>query len=70
MDHICYRCATLEEYSRVCQALLGQGHQLLTEAPVGGRPISTFELSCPIVAAGFTVRCLEVKFESNITMLG
>lgn len=60
MDHVCYRCARADEYAAVCAALEAQGHALLTESVVGGRPIATFELSTPLRAAGFTVRCLEV----------
>jgi predicted metalloenzyme YecM len=60
MDHVCYRCATPDEYAAVCDALAGQGHACLTEAPVGGRLVATFELATPLQAAGFTVRCLEV----------
>jgi len=42
-DHLCYRVATMDEY-RLFQVKLSQIGQLIIEANVNGRPISTYRL--------------------------
>ncbi|CAD7963162.1 unnamed protein product [Amoebophrya sp. A25] len=56
MDHVCWRCADIEEYLRIRQQLLvdslngdGDGADMLLESMIGGRPIATFQLKEPLV---------------------
>mmetsp|Transcript_53626 Transcript_53626/g.124915 ORF Transcript_53626/g.124915 Transcript_53626/m.124915 type:complete len:226 (-) Transcript_53626:144-821(-) len=44
VDHICYRCQTVEEYLQVGAKLHALGGRLLAESMVGGRPIANFRL--------------------------
>ena len=61
IDHICYRCATIDEYKSVCRALLDEhSGTLLVEGMIGGRPISTIALKNPIVHKGWSIPCVEV----------
>lgn len=48
MDHICWRCDTVEEYITAGQAVMTAGAQVLVEGMIGGRPITTFKLNVPI----------------------
>jgi predicted metalloenzyme YecM len=45
MDHICYRCATIEEYKEMCGALTQDHGVCIVEGMIGGRPISTIQVS-------------------------
>ena len=47
LDHVCYRVKTQTEYEHY-QTELAKLGTLLTEAPIGGRPISTYKLEKPI----------------------
>ena len=60
MDHICYRCETLEEYVRICGLLESKYGTSLGQPIVGGRPINTIRLHCPLVHGVFSVGCLEI----------
>ena len=48
MDHVCFRCETVEEYQRVCGALVPRFGRALVEGMIGGRPITTVLLHEPI----------------------
>jgi 7,8-dihydro-6-hydroxymethylpterin-pyrophosphokinase/predicted metalloenzyme YecM len=60
VDHVCYRVEKLEDYEKFRDDLLAAGHQLLTESPVGGRPIATFRLLTPIRYGGQAIWLLEL----------
>jgi len=60
MDHICYRCETIDVYIGIRDILQNQFGILLVEGMIGGRPISIIELHEPIVHNGFSVSCLEI----------
>ncbi|CAD7947221.1 unnamed protein product [Amoebophrya sp. A120] len=52
MDHICWRCASEEEYRKINAVLRAQfaNHaHLLLESMIGGRPIATWKLREPLV---------------------
>ena len=51
-DHLCWRCANLEEYVRIKSLFANKEDNLgkiLIECMIGGRPISTIHLNEPIV---------------------
>lgn len=60
LDHICYRVETVERYEELCAALLQHGHELLVESIVGGRRISTFKLSIPLIYEDRQIPLLEL----------
>eukprot|EP00239_Pterosperma_sp_CCMP1384_P001642 CAMPEP_0197844766 /NCGR_PEP_ID=MMETSP1438-20131217/1742_1 /TAXON_ID=1461541 /ORGANISM="Pterosperma sp., Strain CCMP1384" /LENGTH=362 /DNA_ID=CAMNT_0043455729 /DNA_START=67 /DNA_END=1155 /DNA_ORIENTATION=+ len=60
MDHICFRCETVDQYQQVVSALVPSFGESLVECMIGGRPISTIRLHRPICHAGFKVTCIEV----------
>lgn len=65
VDHICYETGTGEEYSQIKRNLIsreipGLEGVLLSEAEVGGRPISTFIFDCPLRVDRFQIEALEV----------
>lgn len=51
IDHVCYRVSDLARYEVLKKFFLSFS-QLLTETPVNGRPIATFQLSHPIPVRG------------------
>lgn len=59
IDHVCYRVETFERYEELRDKLKEIG-EVLTEAPVGGRPISTFKLHEPIRYKGQEIYLLEL----------
>ncbi len=59
IDHLCYRVSMDDEYQNMKKLLLQQG-VLLGETPVGGRPISTFQLNEPLVIDGFSIPMIEL----------
>ncbi len=59
MDHICYRVETQERYEE-CKIFLQTRGTLLTEAPIGGRPIATYRLHQPIQHGDRKVFCIEL----------
>ena len=59
IDHICYRCESIEEYLLVTAELATLG-KLLVEGMIGGRPISTIELNEPIIYKHWKIPCIEV----------
>lgn len=58
-DHVCYRVASIEEYECI-KAELIKSHELLIEAPVGGRLISTFKLAQAIEYKNRKIPLLEL----------
>ena len=60
IDHICYRTASREEYRYVMDQLVPHFGTKLIESPIGGRLISTVQLTEPVRHSGFTVSCIEV----------
>lgn len=65
IDHICYRVSRQGEYEKLRADLLSANWAtLLVEAAVGGRLISTFRLSPPLMVTGmggkWDVTCLEL----------
>jgi predicted metalloenzyme YecM len=60
IDHVCYRAASLEEYISLRDRIANAGSPLIIESMVGGRPISVFEISRPLVYMHWRVRCLEL----------
>jgi HAD superfamily hydrolase (TIGR01549 family) len=58
-DHLCFRVATNEEYALTKQFLLEHA-DLLTEAPVNGRLISTFHLHQPFSSSSGAIPLLEL----------
>ena len=49
-DHLCWRCASKEEYIKICNLLKsGDGYgELLIESMIQGRPIATFKFCEPL----------------------
>lgn len=58
-DHLCFRVGTTLEYEN-CKLALSEFGNLLTEAPVNGRPIATFRLHGPFKTANHTVDLIEL----------
>jgi hypothetical protein len=59
LDHVCYRVETQERYTKLKKALFDYG-ELLTEAKVGNRLISTFKLKTPIIYQNRKIWCFEL----------
>lgn len=59
IDHICYRTETKEDYNKLKNQLLPHG-ELLTEKPIGGRPIATFRLQKPFIFKHHKIELLEI----------
>ena len=59
IDHICYRVATLLEYTRM-QREFGSIGELLAETLIGGRPISTYRLHEPLRYRDYDIRLVEL----------
>lgn len=59
IDHICYRAASEGEYKSLI-ADYKKNNELLIEAPVGGRLISTFKLKDPISFRNFKIPLIEI----------
>ena len=59
IDHICYRAQSEAEYQNLCSEYHGKG-ELLIEAPVGGRLISTFKLHEPISFLNCEIPLVEI----------
>ncbi|WP_173021425.1 2-amino-4-hydroxy-6-hydroxymethyldihydropteridine diphosphokinase [Lewinella sp. W8] len=60
IDHLCYRVANQTDYHNYRDALVAAGHELLTEAPISGRPIATFRLLTPVRFRGQAIHLLEL----------
>tara|TARA_B110001454_G_C12723218_1_gene435907 strand:+ start:22090 stop:23232 length:1143 start_codon:yes stop_codon:yes gene_type:complete len=60
-DHLCFRVCTPSEYEFYKSALLANG-RLLTEAPVNGRPICTFDMNEPFTTNNHTVHLVELPY--------
>jgi uncharacterized protein len=59
IDHVCYRCSSIEEYAIVKASFCTIG-TCLVESIIGGRPIATVLLSNPILFRGFIIRNVEI----------
>lgn len=59
IDHICYRCASDEEYTELTKYFL-HFSDLVIESPVNGRLISTFKLHRPISFKDWLIELIEV----------
>lgn len=59
IDHLCFRVDSLSDYEEYKESFSKLG-TLLTEAPVNGRPISTFELNYPIRYQNWLIRLIEL----------
>jgi predicted metalloenzyme YecM len=67
LDHICYRVETITRYNEL-KLFLSNFGSLLTETEIGGRLISTFKLTSPILFENRKIYCLELpspKFGSR-----
>jgi predicted metalloenzyme YecM len=64
MDHMCYRAPTAEKYQAKKQELLAIG-ELLGEAQVNGRPISTFRLNNPVYYDSWRIDAIELPAPRN-----
>lgn len=59
IDHLCFRTESEEDYQVVCQDFAKMG-ELLIEAPVGGRLISTFKLYEPFEFKDIVIPLVEI----------
>lgn len=59
IDHICYRVETEERYQELKEKLSNFG-EILTEKPIGGRPIATFRLDKPFIFQNQKIYLLEL----------
>jgi predicted metalloenzyme YecM len=62
-DHVCYRTGSIEQYSRLVNALSAATNdfRLLTESVISGRPIATFKMTTPIIIkTAYGIRTLDV----------
>lgn len=59
IDHVCYRVETDERYQELKEQLTSYG-ELLTEKPIGGRPIATFRLHEPFIFRDQKIDLLEL----------
>lgn len=59
LDHLCYRVQTLEQYE-IKKNELSKLAEILIEAPVNGRLISTFKLHSPIFFQNRTISLIEL----------
>jgi len=59
IDHICYRVETNERYLQLKERLSKHG-KMLTEKPIGGRPIATFKLNKPYIFQNQKIYLLEL----------
>ena len=59
LDHICYRVETIARYAEL-KAQLDSLGSLLSEAMIGGRPISTYKLFQPLVFGERIIHLLEL----------
>jgi predicted metalloenzyme YecM len=59
IDHVCYRCESIEEYLKVCKDLASIG-ECIMEGMIAGRPISIILLNSPIKYRHFSIPCLEI----------
>ncbi|CAK5173006.1 unnamed protein product, partial [Aphanomyces euteiches] len=48
IDHLCYRCDSMDEYNHLTKTVLPHLGHLLVESLIGGRPIACFKLSTAI----------------------
>ena len=60
IDHICFRCASKEEYRQVVRDLVPEHGELLVEGMIGGRPIATIALHDAIAFESWKIRCIEI----------
>lgn len=62
IDHICYRCPTIEEYKHVIKQIVTEMKFgfVESECMIGGRPITTITLYEPIKYKTYSVTCIEI----------
>jgi predicted metalloenzyme YecM len=61
IDHLCFRCESNKKYKQVCTDIVSSGlGVLLLEGMIGGRPISTIQLTTPLTHKEWTIACLEL----------
>ncbi|MFT7615249.1 MAG: putative metalloenzyme YecM [Candidatus Woesearchaeota archaeon] len=59
LDHVCYRVERQSQYQQLKNEL-GKLGELLSEEQIGGRPISTFKLTKPIIYKDREIWCVEL----------
>ncbi len=59
IDHLCFRTDTEEDYLKVCSDFSAMG-ELLIEAPVGGRMISTYKFHAPFQYKDIVIPLIEI----------
>ena len=59
LDHLCYRTSSQEEYVKKKTELFDYG-ELLVEAPVNGRLISTFKFFKPVIYKNNEIPMIEI----------
>lgn len=59
IDHLCFRTESEEDYKKVCQDF-SQFGELLIEAPVGGRLISTYKFTTPFEYKDLLIPLIEI----------
>lgn len=60
IDHICFRCASKEEYTRIIGDLVPEHGELRIEGMIGGRPIATIALHEAIAFESWKIGCIEI----------
>lgn len=62
IDHVCYRCKTIDEYHSIKSSLLVDNKigDVLVEGIIGGRMICTVRLHHPIKYRHFNIHCIEI----------
>ena len=61
IDHVCFRCTTIEEYLAVCKDIIdGNLGTVMIESMIGGRPITTIKLFDPINYKEYDIACIEI----------
>lgn len=58
-DHICWRTECIDEYIQTNEIINKQAN-LLSEAEINGRMISTYQLQNPILYKRYSIDCLEI----------
>ena len=61
MDHLCYRCETVQQYQQLIQQLVPEFGESLIESMIGGRPITTIKFHQKLESdLGYSIPCLEI----------
>jgi len=59
IDHVCFRVENQEQYNFYREDFKNLG-DLISEAIIGGRPISTFKFKSPVLMGDKSIPCIEV----------